>query len=209
MLTMKKETMLKKIAQKGYDVSYAANLNFATYDIVAKFPSVVSFLSIAIGILGLVVTAFQLTGVSVAILIIGILSLYVENFSGNKDEYAKRGNDNTALLYRLKNLYFQVRDCNKDEDSFEEEEKEYEAIEKEFNATSSAKQILFANWFAHYKLFVEKDYSWMDEQLHFGWWRDKIPGTAKLVLFGIVLVLIILVIIKWSSIITAIGGWIS
>ena len=53
--SMKKETMLKKLAQKGYDVSYSANLNFATYDIVAKFPAVVSLLSITIGILGLVI----------------------------------------------------------------------------------------------------------------------------------------------------------
>lgn len=206
---MKKETMLKKIAQKGYDVSYAATLNFATYDIVTKFPGVVSFLSIVIGILGLVVSSFQLTGVSVAILIIGILSLYVENFTINKDDYAKRGKDNTALLYRLKNLYFLVKDSNKDADSFVMEEEEYEAIEKEFNATSSAKQILFANWFAHYKLFVEKDYSWMDEQLNFRWWKDKIPGKAKATLLGIVLVLIVLIIIFWSSIITTIGGWFS
>ena len=207
--SMKKETMLKKLAQKGYDVSYSANLNFATYDIVAKFPAVVSLLSITIGILGLVVSAFQLTGVSVAILITGILSLYVENFTVNKDKYAKRGVENTALLNRLKNLYLQVRDSDKEEDSFEEIEKEYEAIEREFNATSSAKQILFANWFAHYKLFVEKDYSWMDEQLHFGLWKDKIPGTAKMAFLGIVLVLIILIISNWSSIIATIGAWFS
>lgn len=204
---MKKETMLKKIAQKGYDVNYAANLNFATYDIIAKFPGIVSFLSITIGILGLVVPAFQLTGVSVAILIIGILSLYIENFTINKDEYAQRGVDNTALLYRLKNLYFKVKDSDKEDDSFVEEEKDYEAIENDFNATSSTKQILFANWFAHYKLFVEKDYSWMDEQLHFGWWKDKIPGTAKVAFICIVIVLIILIMIYWSNIVTTVGGW--
>ncbi len=198
---MKKESMLKKIAQKGYDVSYAANLNFATYDIVSKFPSVVSFLSIAIGILGLVVPAFQLMWVSVSILIIGILSLYIENFTVNKEEYGERGGKDTALLYRLKNLYYKVKDWPKEDDDFADVEKEYVAIEKEFNDTACAKQILFANWLAHYKMFVEKDYGWMDEQLHFGFWKDKIPGTAKVMLFVIVLVLI--VILNWNTII----GW--
>ncbi len=204
---MKKESMLNKIAQKGYDVSYAANLNFATYDIVSKFPSVVSFLSIAIGILGLVVPAFQLTWVSVSILIIGILSLYVEIFTVNKEDYGERGGKDTALWYRLKNLYFKVKDSQNKEDDYSEEEKEYEAIEKEFNETACAKQILFANWFAHYKLFVEKDVSWMDEQLHFGWWKDKVPGTAKVFMLLVVFVLFILSVIYWNDIISTVVGW--
>lgn len=192
---MKKETMLNKIAQKGYDVSYSANLNFATYDILAKFPSIVSFSSIAIGILGLVVPAFQLTGVSVCILIIGILSLYVENFTNNKEDYAKRGETHTRLLYRLKNLYYKVKDSENDNNDYIDDEKEYRAIETEFNSSTCAKQILFANWFAHYKLFMEKDYNWMDEQLHFSCWKDKIPGTAKIVLFIILFCLVVLLFI--------------
>lgn len=35
---MTKETMLKLIAEKGYIVSYAAQLNFSTYDIVTSIP---------------------------------------------------------------------------------------------------------------------------------------------------------------------------
>lgn len=195
---MKKETMLNKIAKKGYDVSYSANLNFATYDILAKFPSIVSFLSIAIGILGLVVPAFQLTGVSVCILIIGILSLYVENFTINKEDYATRGRKHTELLYRLKNLYDKVKDSENENYDFVEDEKEYRSIEVDFNSSACAKQILFANWFAHYKLFAEKDYSWMDEQLHFSCWKDKIPGTAKIVLFIILFFLVVLLLTYWN-----------
>ena len=33
-----KEDLLKQIADKAYTISYAANLNFATYDIVTKAP---------------------------------------------------------------------------------------------------------------------------------------------------------------------------
>ena len=64
------------------------------------------------------VPAFQLTWVSVSILIIGILSLYVENFTVNKEEYGERGGKDTALLYRLKNLYFKVKDSQKEEEDY-------------------------------------------------------------------------------------------
>lgn len=178
---MKKDTMLKKIAQKGFDVNYAANLNFATYDIVTKIPSVVSFISIAIGILGLVFSSFRVVGVSVCILLLGIVSLYIEKFTSNIEEYHKRGSVNTSMLYKLKNLYYKIKDTEDTNCDFAEEEKEYEEIEREYNETSCSKQILFANWFAHYKMFVEKDYKWLDEQLHFSWWKDKIPGTVKVV----------------------------
>lgn len=39
---MKKDTLLKLIAEKGYVISYAANLNFATYVIVTGLPPSVS-----------------------------------------------------------------------------------------------------------------------------------------------------------------------
>ena len=50
--------LLIKIAQKGYNVAYGANINFATYDIVKKIPGYVSFLSIIVGVLGLVYPPF-------------------------------------------------------------------------------------------------------------------------------------------------------
>lgn len=66
--------LLIKIAQKGYNVAYGANINFATYDIVKKIPGYVSFLSIIVGILGLVYPPFAEKYVSVFILILGIAS---------------------------------------------------------------------------------------------------------------------------------------
>ena len=198
--------MLKKIAQKGYDVSYAANINFATYDIVTNVPGIVSFLSITIGILGLVFDSFRVVGVSVCILLLGILSLYIEKFSSNIEEYNKLGQINTGLLYKLKNLYYKVKDLEKEQD-FIKEERIYEEIENEFNNISNSKQILFANWFAHYKMFVEKDYRWMDEQLHFGWWKDKIPGTAKVVILILFTIGIIFLILNWCNVWGVISGW--
>lgn len=185
-----KQDLLKKIAQKGYIVGYAANLNFATYDIVTKLPGRIAFLSIAVGILGLGWSEFMAKPISVAILIMGVASIYIERFALDIDGYVNRGVKNTDQLNKLKNIYTEVKGMEEDAD-FHSIEERYVEIESEFNASSQPNQIAFSNWFAHFKLFCEKDVSWMDEQLHFGWWKDKIPQTAKVCLLVLVIAITI------------------
>ena len=64
-----KQDLLNKIVQKGYDISYAANLNFATYDIVNLLPGWIAFLSIVAGILGVGWSEFTAKPISVKICI--------------------------------------------------------------------------------------------------------------------------------------------
>ena len=182
--------LLIKIAQKGYNVAYGANVNFATYDIVKRIPGYVSFLSITVGVLGLVFPTFTEKIVSVFILILGIASVYIERFTANIDSYSNRGITNTDQLNKLKNLYFEVKGMP-DSADFSSIEARYNAIEDEFNAGSQSHQIVFSNWFAHYKMFCEKDkdMDWIDEQLHFHWWKDKIPKSAHLVIYVMLLVI--------------------
>lgn len=187
--------LLIKIAQKGYNVAYGANLNFATYDIVKKIPGYVSFLSITVGILGLVFPMFAEKLVSVFIIILGVASVYIERFSENIDSYSIRGKTNTDQLNKLKNLYFEVKGMP-DSADFSVIEASYDAIENEFNSASQPHQIVFSNWLAHYKMFCEKDMSWMDEQLHFHWWKDKIPKSAHLVIYSIILVIVVYYCVK-------------
>ena len=59
-----------------------------------------------------------------------------------------------------------------------------------FNNSSEYDQIVFANWPAHYKLFFEKDYHWMDEQLNFGFFKHKIP-TSLIAAFVVAVILCI------------------
>ena len=173
-----KEELLKKIAQKGYTIGFAANLNFATYDMVSVLPGRIAFLSIVVSILGLICAFFSGKFVSVVFLILSIASIYIERFTQNIDSYAERGKANTAQLNKLKNLYIRVKGMEENSD-FSDIERQYAEIEEAFNEGSEPKQIVFANWYAHYKLFCEKDVSWMDEQLNFGWWKDKTPQSAK------------------------------
>lgn len=182
-----KNDLLLKIAQRGYIVGYAAKLNFATYDIVKKLPGIISFLSIVFGILGLACawTEFTTKCISVAILILGIVSIYIERFTSNIDNYGELGKKNIDQLNKLRNLYSKVKLLDERSD-YNSIESEYEQIEKEFNNSSQPDQILFSNWYAHFKFFCESDVSWMDEQIHFKLWKDKIPQTAKAFLYIII-----------------------
>ncbi len=185
-----KQDLLKKIAEKGYVIGYAANLNFSTYDIVTKLPKAFGLFSIVAGILGLGWPEFMPKPISVVILIMGVASIYIERFTPDIDSYRNRGIKNTEQLNRLKDLYAEVKDLE-DNSDFHSINERYVAIENEFNTGSEPNQIMFSNWYAHFKLFCEKDVSWMDEQLHFGWWKDKFPQTAKACLLLFVIILII------------------
>ena len=59
-----KEDLLKQIAERGYAVSYAACLNYSTYDIIRSVPAIVTCLSLFVGILGLVWNAFTAKWIS-------------------------------------------------------------------------------------------------------------------------------------------------
>ena len=51
------------------------------------------------------------------------------------------------------------------------------AIEKEYYSTTINKQILFSDWYAHYKFFGQYQIDWVDEQKKFKFFRDKLPLT--------------------------------
>ena len=149
---MNKESLLKQIAEKGYVVSFAANLNFATYDIVTVLPPKVTFISLAISIIGLVWPEISTYWISVPILLMSIACIYTERYSKSINGYGDRGRENTHQWNELKELYFRVKSSEEDSD-FSEEFKQLKNISDEFNKTSEYDQIFFANWFAHYKLF--------------------------------------------------------
>jgi len=186
---MNKKDLLLSIAKVGYKIAYAANLNFSTYDMVKKIPICISLFTILVGILGIGWPQFLSKCVSAMVLIVGIISIYIEKFTTDIDSYKDRGITNTDYVNQLRSLYLQVKNMDEGAD-FDAIEKKYMAIEQEFNNTSEANQILLAGWSAHFKLFYEKDVSWMDEQLNFHWWKDKTPQTGKVVLIIAIIIVI-------------------
>ena len=119
-INMKKESLLKQIAEKGYVVSFAANLNFATYNIVAGWPPKVTFFSLAISIIGLVCPEISTYWITVPILLMSVACIYTERYSKSINRYGDRGRENTHQWNELKELYFRVKNCDEGSDFSEE-----------------------------------------------------------------------------------------
>ncbi len=171
---MNKNDLLKLIAQTGYNVGFGAKKHFATYDIISKVPGWISFITMAIGIYALVFDDLNVKWIAATISVLGIAALYINFYDDKKNQYEKAGVELTQLFNALKDLYFEVKNLSDNSDllSYKEQHSRLEAKSYEL---SISKQILASNWYAHYKFFWEHQIQWIDEQLHFKLWRDKLP----------------------------------
>lgn len=182
---MTKPDLLKHIAQTGYNVGYGAKKHFATYDIAAKAPGSISFLTLGVGIFFLLIDFAAKKYFSAACIILGVLGLRISVWDHKKDDYSEVGRKLTGLFNRVKELYYQVKTSeNKELSQFEAE---LSALQDSYNEMCLSGQMLFSDWYAHYKFFWQQQIDWMDEQLHFRLFRDKLPLS-----FTAVFVLIIL-----------------
>lgn len=170
---MKQEELLKYIAQTGYNVGFGAKKHFATYDIVEKVPGLIGFVSIAIGIYALVFDYLAKDFISALFLVLGVVGLYINFWDSKKLVYEKTGTKLIQLFNELEKLYLETKSANPD--SLSEIETKVGDIQSQYYGSALSKQILFSNWYAHYKFFWEHQITWLDEQLHFKLFRDKIP----------------------------------
>ena len=188
---MQKKDLMNAIARTGYNVGYGSKKNFSSYDIITTLPTCISILVIIIGIIGLGWPELSNKCVSVATLVVGIISFSIEKFSDNPDDYRKEGERENRLFYKLKNLYLNVK--GKDEKAdLSTEEQEFEELKNDFYSNTIAKQILLASSIAHFKFFCQYDIKWIEEEIDFKFWRDKVP-------FSLLSSLVILVIIGLCS----------
>lgn len=170
---MNKSSLLLRIADTGYNVGFGGKKHFATYDIVEKAPGWIGFVSLAVGVFALFVDILATKHISAVLVVIGISGLLINGYSDTKQKYDETGRRFTVLFNNLKNLYLSVKSSTKTD--FSEELHELDRMEEEFCAKSISKQILFSDWYAHYKFFWQHQIDWVDEQKHFTLWRDKVP----------------------------------
>lgn len=170
---MKKTQLLKSIADTGYNVGFGGRKHWATYDIVDKIPGLIGFLSTAMGIFSLVYEKLSEKDLSAAILVFGLIALYITFYESNKSKYVEAANKLTKLYNLLRDLYRTVQSypCD-DVDQFVDQ---LHDIEREYYSTTISKQILFSDWYAHYKFFWQYQIDWVDEQKQFKLFRDKLP----------------------------------
>jgi hypothetical protein len=191
---MKKEDLLKQIADAAYNVGFGAKKHFATYDVVEKAPGIIAFSSMGVGIFGLIIDILSAKFLSAAFLVLGIAGFYIERYNVDKDNYAEKGTDLTQLFNELKTLYYRVKAS--DADDLSQNEEELKRILDYYYKSCLHKQILFSDWYAHYKFFWQHQIDWIDEEKHFKFWRDKVPLSLS-IFFSALLLGSITLIVRW------------
>jgi len=183
---MNRAGLLRSVAETGYNVGFGAKKNFATHDIVQKAPGLIGFVSLAVGVLTLIYEPMNSKWIAATLVVLGIASLYVTQYDHNKGAYGEEGERLTSLFYQLRDLYRDVQ-ATADGDDVSIYRERLDALQTEVFSSSQSKQILFSDWYAHYKFFWQHQIEWIDEQKRFTLWRDKIPLSLSLTLGAAVL----------------------
>ena len=188
---MTKEDLLKQIAESGYNIGFGAKKSFATFDIVDKIPGILNFFALSIGILALAIDALNIKVVSASLIIFGVIGIYISKYDDKKDEYAILGSEIKKLFNELKSLYHSVK-AKSDDTNFDEDISKMKEIEDKFYLITIPKQILFSDWYAHYKFFWQwaTHIKWLESELKLTFWENKIP-LSFLVFIGVVLLIFI------------------
>jgi hypothetical protein len=175
---MNRDALLKAIAEQGYNVGIGCKKHWATLDIVDKLPGFIGFVSMAVGIFALVIDELSAKIPSAIMLVFGICALYISYYDHKKADYEAAAQKLTELLDELRDFYREVQALTAPPTSIQIDR--LQDIRKVYYKTCLSKQIIFSDWYAHYKFFWQHQISWMDEQLKFRFLRDKIPLSFML-----------------------------
>ena len=170
---MNKEDLLRNIAETAYNVGFGAKKHFATFDITSKLPGTIAFASSAVGIFSLLFESTSKKYLSAAFIVFGFVGLRISTWDHKKMDYAEAGEKLTAIFNRLKALYFNVKAAETADLSVYENE--LSAIWDANTKPGRSDQILFSDWYAHYKFFWQQQIEWIEESRPFSFWRDKLP----------------------------------
>ena len=73
-------------------------------------------------------------------------------------------------------------------------------FEDDYYSSCQSKQILFSDWYAHYKFFWQHQIDWVNEQKKFRFIRDKLPLTFSLT----VVVVLVGLVVWWFELVKAV-----
>lgn len=107
---MIQQTIKKQVAREYYNVLYSAKLHLASFDICEKLPTVISFVSLSFGVLGLAFTDFSSRSLAAVLLIIGIIGVTLKPRELQKERYKKAGDNLTDITKRLEHIYCEVNE---------------------------------------------------------------------------------------------------
>ncbi|HAV5442517.1 SLATT domain-containing protein [Acinetobacter baumannii] len=189
---MNRADLLKCIADTGYNVGFGAKKHFATYDLVEKSPGWISFLSIAFGIYSLAFKELSTNFLSASFTVLGVVGLYISMYDAKKSEYEMAGVELTKIYNQLRTLYYSVQ-SKSDSDDLLLLIGEYRQLENQYCSVGLSKQILFSDWYAHYKFFWQHQIDWVHQQKKFKFFRDKVPLSFYIFLVALILMTVCLI----------------
>nr|WP_259548294.1 SLATT domain-containing protein [Heyndrickxia oleronia] len=189
-----KNSILKQLAENGYNVGFGAKKHFATFDIIEKVPNAISLIVLLVGVGQLAYPNNHYnTGISTTLIMVSILALTISSFNSEKEKYEKAGIELTKLFNELRALYYHVKNSNHED--FQVEFQQMNDVLNRYYSLSMSKQIFTSDWYAHYKFFFQMQIEWINEQKKFSFWKDKIPKS-----FVTFLLFVILVVWCWIKI---------
>jgi len=187
---MTKDELLKSIAETGYNVGFGAKKHFATYDIIEKVPGFIGLISLIFGIYAIAFDDLSTKFLSASFIVLGVVGLYISFYEHKKSEYMDYGVKLTQLYNDLAKLYRNAKSANDaDVDNIANQ---LTQLQNEYYCSCQSNQIVFSDWYAHYKFFWQHQIDWVDEQKHFKLLRDKIPLT-----FSVLFVCSFVALIVW------------
>ncbi|KAF0095847.1 MAG: hypothetical protein E1N59_623 [Puniceicoccaceae bacterium 5H] len=184
---MTRKDLLKNIAITGYNVGFGAKRHFATLDIIDKVPGTIGVLSTAIGVFALVFDILSAKWLSALFIVLGHIGTCISIFDHQKEMYDQAGKELTQKFHDLRRLYYSANALEEDDaEGLAALEANWKEIEKKCGSIGISKQILLSGWYAHLKFFGESHIDWVDEELHFKFWKDKIPASLYAWVFLVV-----------------------
>lgn len=190
---MNKQNLLRMLAEAGYNLGYGAKKHFATFDLIEKLPGWIGFIAFAVGIFALFKPDLATPTISAWMLVIGVSGLYVNGYNSEKANYDNCGKKLTQAFNDLKTMYLEVKSLPESTD-FSPFVAKYKEIYDAAFAQTVSKQMLFSDWYAHYKFFWQQQIEWIEEQKEFTLFRDKVPLTLSLAI-----VVSMLAIAVWAT----------
>lgn len=170
---------MRQIADSGYNAGFGAKKNFASLDLTTLGPNVIGFATMAAGVAGLINKTAGSPAVSAVTICLGILTFYLNVQKRDLKKWAESGSKLTDISQKLGLLYHRVKASGTGVD-LAPFVTELQDLRSQYLAVAVPQQVNFSGWYAHLKFFGEAQISWMDEQLKFRLFRDKIPASFTL-----------------------------
>src|SRR5690625_200317 len=194
-VSLDKDSLLKSIAIKGYDVGFGAKKHFATFDLVCKVPNVIALGTLITGIiqLGFDIPIFTNKVLSLFLIFIGIIAIFINQYGNRKNEFIEIGVKINKIYQELRNLYFKVQRTNSvNKEKIEELEQVYNGLIHQFHDIGITQQIIFSDWYAHYKFFVQLEIEWIEEQKVFTF-KDKVTMSFRLTMYISIIAILVII----------------